>query len=198
MAASVMLEKALDEVAPHVTQVLKTYDGVDVSECASQIAAASDTLCADLLAKNLAYKDRVRCMRMAPHQNNRFGQGVDVLDVHDLLGCIVKTGWRWAEVVGAVAFEKAPGAKGAEQMASIHDLVAASDGMLPPWSDEDIVALTVACTHTTSGLACLHFEAKTDQEDLAGSDGRIDKAKVSWEWRMSNRMARGGADGQAI
>eukprot|EP00959_Pyramimonas_sp_CCMP1952_P231490 4838487-Pyramimonas_sp.AAC.1 len=101
MAASAALEKALNEVTAQVTQVLKTYEGVDTSECASQIASASDQLCNQLLAKNLAYKERVRCTRMAPHHNNRFGLGVDVLDVHELLDCIVKTGWRWTEVLGA-------------------------------------------------------------------------------------------------
>eukprot|EP00959_Pyramimonas_sp_CCMP1952_P006459 135060-Pyramimonas_sp.AAC.1 len=178
MATSAMLEKAVDDVTPDVTAVLQAYDGVDASECASQIVAAADKLCDTLLEKSLACKDRVRCARMAPHCQNRFGTGVDVLDVHDLLGCIVRTGWRWKEVGHAIAFEKAPDAAGAKQMDDIRELIAASEGMLPPWSDTDIVGLTVACTHATSGLACLHYETKTDQEDLAGTDGRIDKAKV--------------------
>eukprot|EP00959_Pyramimonas_sp_CCMP1952_P228772 4783459-Pyramimonas_sp.AAC.1 len=72
-------------------------------------------------------------------------------------------------------------------MGSVRDLVAASEGMLPPWSDEDAVGLTAGCTRATSGLACLRFETKTNQGYLAGSDGRIDKAKMSWEWRAPDR-----------
>ena len=152
--------KEAKRVKPEIEGLMATCDLSDeTSEGKGKMKSVLEKILQVLLAVGLATKDKMKCDRMGVHPDNRFGTGVDPMQVHTLLWMIVQQGWAWLEVAGrAIAFAVSP-KRAKEQRAFNENLVELSGGTLAPIGP-DLRALTVAGSHTTQVLKALHAQVK--------------------------------------
>ena len=126
-------------------------------------------------------EDNVPHKSVAWHDSNRFGAGIDAIDLHGLLDNIIdqSKGWSWPSCGVGRAFEKAPTGteRHAAQVAKINECIEAADGYLPNLKEYDVRILSVANTHTEGVCSSIYHQTKGNQEKYCTS-GRIDKEKM--------------------
>ena len=152
--------KEAKRVKPEIEGLMASCDLSDASsEGKGKMKTVLEKILQVLMLAGLAYKETMKCDRMGVHPDNRFGTGVDPVQVHTLLWMIVQQGWAWLEVAGrAIAFAVSP-KRAKEQRAFNENLVELSGGTLAPIGP-DLRALTVAGSHTTQVLKAVNGQIK--------------------------------------
>jgi hypothetical protein len=167
------LNEVVAEVAVVVNNMIDTVQ--NGSDRKAKIKTVADSICTLLLSRGLAYKEKVRAALVGVHPENRFGMGVEPLDVHELLKSIVLQGWSWLEVVGARAFEVAP--SDGDTFDFNDRLAKSSEGLLAKVEQHELRITSVTCGHTNAGLRCVLGGSKSYIDDIT-TDGSICQQKV--------------------
>ena len=173
------IDEALETNAPVINSMISSCIGVGGSERKARIKSTADEVCALLMEKGLAYKEVMPLFRICVHPENRFKSGLTPSDVHELLELILEAGFSFTEMVGARSFELAPGKEGDKQFDAYRRIQTLSMGTLPTLSRDDVRILTVACSHTVSGLLCADQGVNSNAiSEKYCIDGKISKEKV--------------------
>ena len=172
------LQQHLERLAPSINskcaELRSSVNPADV-----QIKSVVDGMIAQLMECGLAYEEWVQsCDAFGPHNDNRWGAGLDALDVHTLLQKILRTGWSQPQTSGALAFEIAKGKRFDKQWEFQEKVFRRSGGMIARVLKQNLRFLTLACSHTIAGVRAVKHECKTPLSDYADSEGRLSKAKV--------------------
>eukprot|EP00959_Pyramimonas_sp_CCMP1952_P455366 9471438-Pyramimonas_sp.AAC.1 len=111
MDAAIVAAREL--VAPQVNAIIDEHEhGSD----RAQKKSVADGIVKLLSDHKLMYQATKSPEKAGPHPQNRATQGVDVIDVHDLMLRIIKQGWSDIERRRARAIEVSPGAEGVAQL----------------------------------------------------------------------------------
>jgi hypothetical protein len=183
---------------------------VRVAMCRGQINAwieefnADDTIglkglavrCVDALDRHGLILRDTRCnsMNIAPHPENREGDGVDPVDVHEVLDNIIAADWDTAETSHAMAFQMPPkGSRNYDKfVAFVEALGSKSNGILPPYRGDEIQLLSISCSHTAAGQRCVLSSAPALKATIRGSDGKLSFAKLQELRPLVANAARDG------
>eukprot|EP00959_Pyramimonas_sp_CCMP1952_P285015 5959018-Pyramimonas_sp.AAC.2 len=171
---------ALDRLAPIINDKILEFE-VDCGEdetAAKAKKSVANTIIRWLLDANLAYEEQIVPEAVGCHETNRFGFGLDAIDLHDLLEIVLDIGWDWNEVKGAWCVEVKPGAAGEQQYEFQKSLHSSSGGLIPSIKPHEMKVLSLTKGHTNAGLRASKQGAKTTIEKIQGSDGCISVDKV--------------------
>ena len=143
--------------------------------------ALADALCEELRRKNLAKVERRSNDSLLFHPSNRFGAGLEPVDVWNLLKETAPRGFSWHKVKLARACQILPGNLGSDQLETNRAVAKKSGGLLPE-PNSMASACAVACTHTVHTLKVIDHECKPPEDDpfwtgLLREDGRLSKEK---------------------
>ncbi|CAK0809629.1 unnamed protein product [Prorocentrum cordatum] len=111
MAMSTAIDAAIDEVKPVTMEVIAQHEASGDDDGTKQIiiTAAAESIIKPLAGKKLATeKVWINIRQMGTHVQNRFGVGLEVTNVHDLLQVILQGGFRYDKCAGAIGFEMVP------------------------------------------------------------------------------------------
>ncbi|CAK0833484.1 unnamed protein product [Prorocentrum cordatum] len=180
MAMVTAIEEAINEVKPIIMEVIAQHEASGDDEGTKQIMVAAEGIIKLLVGKKLATeKVWIKILQVGTHQENRFGVGLEVTDVHDFLEVIIFGGFGYDKCVGAVCFEMAPSGKAREaQWAFNEPLTSSSSGYLPAFEPPDLKYLSVTCSHTVAGARCVAPSAKGTMDQILDDRGNIAREKV--------------------
>ena len=179
--------KASSDILTVAERILKVTDRIthlvgliDVGGPDAQIVSRAAEILHILRDNGLLYKISLHSKHVGVHPENRYGDGVVPLAVHELIENISHHGWCWHMVEDALAVEQWPhgSAEAKERIVFNEKQCDESDGMLPPFAADDIRILSVKCGHTNAGLRCAHFGAPTPIASIA-EDGKVSKRKLA-------------------
>lgn len=176
-AASCNMTATVERVAAKVNTM--------IAECEAQAPAGgglkrlTDEALALLEREGLAYRQQVAPQFVGVHPNNRWGDGLVPVDVHDLVELILKTGWSWSEVGKAMAAELPPGELGAKYAEFNDSLAKSSGGLLPQVKSETLQLLSFSCSHTNAGLHAIKAGARALHSTVADSEQRLSLARLA-------------------
>ena len=173
---STVIETAVARIAPIINEKVSDLLATDPSARDSRMKSTVDEILALLTKNNLAYKAKFNNQHVGVHKDNRFGDGLNPQDVHDLLQMIVTQGWSWGEVSRACAVEVQPGDN--EHLMFNEKVAEASNGMLAECIREDIKIVSLSCSHTVAALRCVLAECRSGSESSITKDGVISKQLV--------------------
>ena len=138
-------------------------------------------------------EDNVPHKSVAWHDSNRFGAGIDAIDLHGLLDNIIdqSKGWSWPSCGVGRAFEKAPTGteRHAAQVAKINECIEAADGYLPNLKEYDVRILSVANTHTPKVYALPSTtRQKATKRSIAQAAASIKRKCFDWCLLFGSRL----------
>ena len=152
--------------------------------------------CVDMLDRHSLIVRDTRCnsMSIAPHPENREGDGVDPVDVHEVLDNIIAADWDTAETSHAMAFQMPPkGSRSYDKfVAFVEALSPKSNGILPPYRGDEIQLLSISCSHTAAGQRCVLASAPALKATIRGIDGKLSFAKLQELRPLVANAARDG------
>ena len=99
---------------------------------------------------------------------NRDGNGINPVDVHDLLGDIVTSGWLDSRVT-AIGVE--PSCE--QELLWNHDFFKHAENMLGTMDTSQIKALSLAGSHTTAVLRCFAQELPHEGDEMVTHKGKL-------------------------
>ena len=108
---SVSIEETAALIAPSVNMMLKKSAAAEHSNIKAVIAEIIDML----FESNLALKEYIQNKFVGVHPDNRFGDGLLAVDVHDMLPLIGNHGWDPKMTIHATASEIGPTERGRSQ-----------------------------------------------------------------------------------
>ena len=138
--------------------------------------AFHDRVVSLLLEEKLASKKKLDTRVVGVHPDNRERQGLVPYEAHQLLSLIAPNGWSWSKV-NALASEVPPGEIGDAWRAFNRDLIASTDGLLPPIDTTMMEAASGCGSHTTAAVNLMHFGCKGIFENCT-HNGLISKSKI--------------------
>ncbi|CAK0791190.1 unnamed protein product, partial [Prorocentrum cordatum] len=173
------IAQGIQEVKPILMGVIAEHEASG-EDGANQIVVKAEQIIELLVGRKLANAGVwLKCTTVGTRPSNRFGAGLEIVDVHDLMKVIVEGGFRHDACQGAACFEIAPGGAMAEQHWAFNgNLATSSGGFLPRFDASDLKLLSVACSHTVAGARCVELGAPDMDEKFNDDSGRICRAKV--------------------
>lgn len=173
------LERA-DSVAPRINEKIAAYNGAAPDQ--GRLRLLADELMSLLRDADLVYTQRFQPKFVNVHSSNRHGDGLDAGEVQSLLATILSGGWSWDETGKALGVQMPPvgtpeNKLQKEFMMRLHDR---SQGLLATPDPEQVQILSLCCSHTTAGLACVAGSAVCANERLEAicQNGRFSLAKL--------------------
>ena len=178
--APMNLSERADWVAEIINQKIAAYRAAKPEQ--GQLRLLADELMKLLRSADLVYTQRASPKFVNVHPSNRHGDGLDVGEVQGLLATILSAGWSWEETGKALAVEMPPldTPENKRHQEFISKLHGRSAGMLATPDPEQLKVLSLCCSHTTAGLACIAGSALCANERLGAiaQDGRFSLAKL--------------------
>ena len=168
----------LERARPAIEEELRRFESLgdeEMSANQAQIKASVTRIKKVLKEVGLAVVEKHTNDRVGVHPNNRWGHGLDVQQVHELLKQVVPAGWDMEEVRQAMCFERAPGRFGNAHFAFNWDIATASDGYLGVCSETKMQFFSVGNSHTVAMLRCLSEGTLGYLEDILGPDNKLSK-----------------------
>jgi hypothetical protein len=168
----------LERARGQIEEELRKFEAMGDDEMnanQAQIKASVSRIKATLKEVGLASVERHTNDRVGVHPNNRWGHGLDVQQVHELMKQIVPAGWDMEEVRQAMCFARAPGRFGNAHFAFNWDIATASDGYLAVCSETKMQYFSVGNSHTVAVLRCLLEGTLGYLEDIVGPDNKLSK-----------------------
>eukprot|EP00959_Pyramimonas_sp_CCMP1952_P143664 3007868-Pyramimonas_sp.AAC.1 len=103
MSLTAALQQELDALVPRLSELVARFGGAD--EDAKQQKTECDEILELLVSKNLAYYVVFENDAVGIHSDNRYGDGVQVDEVHSLILRIVNVGFSFSALGSPRAFE---------------------------------------------------------------------------------------------
>ena len=127
----------------------------------SQQRALADEITRKCVDLDLAYVEWTLCTHVVAHPSNRFGAGLDPMDVQELTADIVHDGWVWTGVGTPRGFEKQEQAAARILQEDFNiRIIKQAGGLLPEINRNDMRVLSVDCTHTATSVRTVEKGAK--------------------------------------
>ena len=148
--------------------ILETYRG----DADAPILALRDEVLDLLRPRNLIKKMKLSSRCVVVHLQNRYGDGVVPSQVHILLdSAFSANGYSETEIGMPLASELPPGDRRTEIVQFNAQVVANSNGALPPVADDEHVIMSVAKSHSSMGIQ--------SQGSYSREGGKLNLHKIS-------------------
>eukprot|EP00959_Pyramimonas_sp_CCMP1952_P225777 4721135-Pyramimonas_sp.AAC.1 len=170
-----LLEK-IRAVKADIVAIIESVDNSDDETKAKQMISKADKVMTILMQQGLAYRERIQPDKVGVDPENRFGQGLDPMDVHALGLEILSDGFSEKMTSNATCFEVDPNST--RQYDFNKELSDSSDGMIPYIAAHDLRATTVTCSHTTGFIRAVFHGASSELDEKYTTDGKLSKDKI--------------------
>ncbi|CAK0858078.1 unnamed protein product [Prorocentrum cordatum] len=171
------MDFAVVQVTGPIKKMIADYDPSADDPSKGQMKAKADQICEMLYHAELGYFERIKSQHSVVDCCNRWGMGVDPVDVHSLLSRIIHQGWSDNELETPRCFEIIP-SKADEVFTFNQKLWSASAGQLAPVVKHDMRISTVTCSHTAAGQKAVLAGCASNDSALS-TDGALCRAKVA-------------------
>ena len=134
-----------------------------------------------LLHENqLMYVQHAHGEQVAVHCDNRYGSGISVKRVYELMSNIFKKGFSFAQCREALAFELPPESKArCQKLLSFNKTtIEGCAGRIPEYALDNVRFVSVTCSHCNQTLRCINHGLQHDDEAMC-EDGKLAAHKVA-------------------
>ena len=172
--AAVDFLKTVDKVAATVNAWIDEYE---LQPMCTGPQALVDKILDYLVEADLAYKQVYPPDVVGVHPKNRYGEGLDPVEVHGLIDKILNAGFSRKALGRAIAAEVPPNELGVRHVQFNHELVLHSMQLLPALSAHASI-LSLGCSHTNATGRCVKLGAKALHPTIADADGNLSLARM--------------------
>lgn len=173
--ADTSIAERVAALSPILTTMIEQFEA---GEWKDGVEAFQDDMVGRLFAAGLLKKDVwLDIMEVGVHPDNREGNMLVPVDVHDLLLRLSQDGWSWNKWTAMVTDVPA-GLIGECWAAECVKLAENSGGLLPPYQADQVKYVTGRGSHGTAAVRLVKFGGKGIHDELCGDDGKISKSKI--------------------
>ena len=169
------IQERLSEVEHRLKEILHSYR----HDAHPLIFALRDEALELLRPRNLIKKMQISSRYVVVHPQNRYGDGIVPSQAHKLIDSFALNGFSTAEVGMPLASEMPPttSPRHAEIIKFNNDIVANSNGALPPIAEDDYIIMSVAKSHSSMGSRCVLLGAPHENQKIT-EDGLLSLQRI--------------------